>query len=460
MQKSEVQRAKSRAATLSMGSAVLLTAIKLSVGLATNSLAILALAADSFLDIAGSGTTYFSVRISGRPPDSEHLYGHGKMENLGVLMVTAILMITVGYLVFESVNRLFFSIVPVAPGVIGFAGLMASIAVDIGVSRHLKRTATKYNSPVLEANSLQFRMDIWTQSIVIVGLIFVSLGYSFADPFLAMLVSGYITYLGLGLGKKAIDVLLDRAPTDVVTRIDAAVKGVEGVVKYENLRVRTSGPQTFVDINIYVPRIFSLEKAHNIASEVESRIKEVAPDTDVMVHVEAEEDKENVVDKIRLIATGIPEIKGVHNLWVRRVEGVFEIDGHIQVSSEIPLSEAHIAATLLEDKLKKEFGGNSTVTIHIDTEVDRVFYQKPLKESTPSITKAVEKIVSGIKEVKSCDNVSLKHFDSELHVSISCTLKKDMAVKDAHAVAAKIEALITAKVDKVRKVFVHTEPPS
>jgi cation diffusion facilitator family transporter len=259
MQKSEVQRAKSRAATLSMGSAVLLTAIKLSVGLATNSLAILALAADSFLDIAGSGTTYFSVRISGRPPDSEHLYGHGKMENLGVLMVTAILMITVGYLVFESVNRLFFSIVPVAPGVIGFAGLMASIAVDIGVSRHLKRTATKYNSPVLEANSLQFRMDIWTQSIVIVGLIFVSLGYSFADPFLAMLVSGYITYLGLGLGKKAIDVLLDRAPTDVVTRIDAAVKGVEGVVKYENLRVRTSGPQTFVDINIYVPRLFSLE---------------------------------------------------------------------------------------------------------------------------------------------------------------------------------------------------------
>ncbi|MFQ6135338.1 MAG: cation diffusion facilitator family transporter [Nitrososphaerales archaeon] len=459
MQKNEAQRAKSRAATLSMASAAFLTVIKLSVGLATNSLAILSLAVDSFLDIAGSGTTYFSVRISGRPPDSEHLYGHGKMENLGGLLVTTILLITVGYLVYESLNRLF-TIVPIAPGVGGVAGLMVCIAVDIGLSWHLKRTATRYNSQVLEANSLQFRMDIWTQSIVIIGLIFVTLGYHIIDPLIALLVSGYIAYLGLGLGKKAIDILLDRAPADIVKRIDEAVKGVEEVVKYENLRVRTSGPQTFVDMRIYVPRIFPLEKAHNIASEVEGRIKGVVPDADVMVHVEAEEDKENVADKIRLIATSISRIKGIHDLWVRRVEGVFEIDAHIQVDSEISLSEAHEATSLLEDRLKKEFGSNSTVTTHIDTEVDRIIYQKPLKESTPSITKTVEKIVSSLEEVKSCDNISLKHFDSELHVSISCTLKKDLKVKDAHAVASKIEVLVTTKVDKVSKVFVHTEPPS
>ncbi len=458
MRETEAQKAKSRAATLSIISAILLTIIKLSVGLATNSLAILALAVDSFLDIAGSGTTYFSVRISGRPPDSEHRYGHGKMENLGGLLVTALLMITVGLLLYESLNRLF-RVIPVAPGILGFAGLAVSIAVDIGLSWHLKRTAIRYNSQVLEANALQFRMDIWTQILVIIGLFLVSLGYHIIDPVIAILVSGYIAYSGLGLGKKTIDVLLDRAPADIVKRIDESVKGVEEVVRYGNLRVRTSGPQTFVDMRIYVPRIFSLEKAHNIASEVEGRIKDVVADVDVMVHVEAEEDKENVADKIRLIATGIPRIKGVHDLWVRRVKGVFEIDAHIQVDSEIPLSEAHEAASLLEDRLKTEFGANSTVTTHIDTEVDRVIYQRPLDEKTPSLTKTVEKIVTDLEEVKSCDDISLKRFYSELHVSISCTLKRDLKVKDAHAVASKIEKQITRRVKKVSKVFVHTEPP-
>ena len=92
------QKAKKRAATLSITSATVLTAIKIALALATNSLAILALAIDSILDIAGSVTAYFSVLISGRPPDSEHRYGHGKIENIGGLLITGIIIITVGFL--------------------------------------------------------------------------------------------------------------------------------------------------------------------------------------------------------------------------------------------------------------------------------------------------------------------------------------------------------------------------
>lgn len=456
----EVKRVKRSAARFSIIAAVLLTVFKLSVGMVTNSLAILSLVVDSFFDIAGSTTAYLSIRVSGRPPDLEHRYGHGKIENLGGLLITSLLLVTMGNLAYEAFSRLF-KTVSISFVSIGLVGMMVCIVADLGVSWYLKRTATRYNSQVLEANSIQFRMDIFTQSLVIVGLVFVNMGYPSVDAFVALLVSGYIGYLGVGIGKKAVDVLLDRAPADIVRRVEDAVKGCEGVLRYEDLRVRTSGSQTFIDMRLYVPRVYSLEQAHNVASDVEKRVKDVVSDADVIVHVEAEEarGKEKAADKVRLIAAGVSGIKGVHDLWVRRVEGVFEIDAHIQVDSDLSLSEAHRTASLLEDRLKKEFGGDSIITTHIDTEVDRVIHQ-PLKETSLSVVKSVETMVLDLEEIKSCDNVSVKRFDNELHVSVSCTLKKDLKVKDAHAVAEKIEALITANVKGVSKVFVHTEPPS
>ena len=456
----EAQKAKKRAATLSIAAAVLLTSIKIALALVTNSLAIFALAVDSILDIAGSGTAYLSLRISGKPPDLEHRYGHGKIENFGGLLITGILIVTVCFLAYESINRLLFASTTISLNLFGIVGILFSIIIEIVVAWKLKRIAIRYNSQVLEANSLQFKMDIWTQSLVVIGLILVDIGYSTADSIIAIIVSIYITYLGLKIGVKSIDVLLDRVPINLVKKIENAVEGVEGVVKYENLRVRTSGPQTFADIRIHVPRIFSLEKAHNIASEVEGRVRNAIPDVDVLVHVEAEEGNEKMVDKIRLIATEIPGIKGIHDLWVRQVKNLIEIDAHIEVDSEAALSKAHITASQLENRLKKEFIEDSTITIHIDTEVDRVIYRKPENIRIPGLMKAIENILVNIDEVKKFGVINVKRFNNELHVSISCTLKKDLKVKDAHKVSEKIEEKIISSDKNVTKVFVHTEPPA
>ena len=454
------QKAKKRAATLSITSAILLTFIKITLALTTNSLAIFALAIDSILDIAGSGTAYISVRISGKPPDLGHRYGHGKIENFGGLLITGIIIVTVGFLVYESINRILYTSTIISFSVIGIIGIILSIAIEIVVSWQLKRTAIQYNSQVLEANSLQFRMDIWTQSVVIIGLILVDLGYNTADSLIAILVAVYIAYLGIKIGSKSIGVLLDRVPIDLVKRIEIAIEGVEGVTKYENLRVRTSGPQTFVDMQIHVPRIFSLEKAHNIASEVEEKVKNVIPDVDVLVHVEADEENEEIKDKIRLIATEIPGIKGIHDLWIRKGENLNEIDVHIEMNSEIALSKAHFTASQLENRLKEEFMKDSTITIHIDAEVDKIIYQKSGETQIPGLTRRIENILANIDEVKSLGQINVKRFNKEIHLSISCTLKKDMKVKDAHNVSEQIETQIIASENDVTKVFVHTEPPT
>ncbi len=452
------QQAKKRAATVSIISAILLTLIKIILALTTNSLAILVLSVDSFLDIAGSGTTYFSVRISGKPPDSDHRYGHGKIENLGSLIITIIILLTVGFFVYESIIRLVTNSAIISTSIIALFGIVVSISIDIILSQYLKRTATQYNSQVLEANSLQFKMDIWTQSIVIIGLIFVNFGYNNADSIIAILISGFIAYSGIKMGTKSIDVLLDRAPTNFVNRIESIVKKVDGVIKSENIRIRTSGPHTFIDMIIFVPRIFSIEKAHNIASEVEDRIKKDIPDADVLVHVEAEEGDKKVIKTIFQIASNIQGIKGIHDLWVRHLENLIEIDVHMQVNPDISLSEAHNIASIFEERLDKEFT-NTTITTHIDTEVNREIHQKPVRTEVSRIKKLVKTTVANIDEVNFFGNINLKHIGNEFHVSISCTLKKDLKIIDAHMVAENIEEKIMAIDKKVRKVFVHLEPP-
>ncbi|MCL4435364.1 MAG: cation-efflux pump [Thaumarchaeota archaeon] len=456
----EEHRVKSRAATFSIAVSIGLTILKLTVGLLTNSLAILSLAVDSFFDIAGSATTLLSTRMSSRPPDREHPYGHGKIENFAGLLVTSMLLITVSYLFYESFLRIL-NPVPVISETIGVVGMVIGIVVEFFFSSFLLRVGRRYNSQVLEANSLQFRMDIWTQSFVIVGLFFTSLGYPIVDPITALLISVYIAYLGVNIGRKAADALLDRAPSVLFKQVEEAVEGCVEVVKYDNLRIRTAGSQTFVDLRIYVPRIFTLDKAHNIASKVERRIMKAVPGADVLVHVEAEAETEGekAADQVRLIAANIPGIRGIHDIWVRDVEGVTEMDIHIQVDSELSLTEGHRVASKLEEQLRKEFGPTSRITTHIDVEVDRVVHQEPLV-TAPEIAQAVRKIISGVEEVERCVDVSANSLDGWIHVSVTCVLKKDMTVKEAHVVAEKIENLVTNQVAGVSKVFVHTEPPA
>lgn len=458
--RSEEHRVKSRAAKFSIAVSIGLTILKLVVGLLTGSLAILSLAVDSFFDIAGSATTLFSTRMSSRPPDREHPYGHGKIENFGGLLVTSMLLITVSYLFYESFLRIL-NPVPVASETIGIIGMGIGIVVEFFFSSFLIRVGRRYNSQVLEANSLQFRMDIWTQSFVIVGLVFTSLGYPIVDPITAILISVYIAYLGVNIGRKAADALLDRAPSVLVKQVEEAVEGCVDVVKYDNLRIRTAGSQTFVDLRVYVPRIFTLDKAHNIASKVERRIRKAVPGADVLVHVEAEAgtEGEKTADRVRLIATNIPGVRGIHDIWMRDVEGVTELDIHLQVDSDLSLTAGHRVASNLEARLRKEFGPASRIITHIDVEVDRVVHQEPL-ESAPEITQAVRKIISGVEEVERCDSVSANSLDDWIHVSVTCVLKKDMTVKAAHAVAEKIETLVISNIAGVSKVFVHTEPPA
>jgi cation diffusion facilitator family transporter len=285
---------KRSAALSSLVAAVGLTAMKAIVGLLTGSLGILAEAAHSGLDLVAALMTYIAVRISGKPADRTHLYGHGKVENLSALLETLLLLVTCGWIIREALHRLLFHKVEVEVTVWSFAVMATSIVIDYSRSRMLARTAKKYNSQALEADALHFETDVWSSAVVIVGLVCVKLGewapslgwLSEGDAVAALGVSVLVIWVCWQLGRRTVDALVDSAPAGMEQRILAAVSAVPGVRDCHNIRLRYSGPMLFIDLHVLVDGKQTLFEAHALTETIEGVIEQIVPRADVTVHPE------------------------------------------------------------------------------------------------------------------------------------------------------------------------------
>ncbi len=280
-----------------------LTGFKLIIGLTTGSLGILAEAAHSGLDLMAAVMTFLAVRISAKPADSSHLYGHGKAENLSALFETLLLLVTCFWIIYEATHRLLFHPIHLKITFWSFAVMTTSIVVDVSRSRILYRAAKKYNSQALEADALHFSTDIWSSYVVILGLICVKIsGHIPSMPFLhqadsvaAIMVGLIVVYISISLGIRTVQALLDVAPSGIEKKIISAVEILTGVTDCHNVRVRYSGSQLFVDVHVLVDGDQTLKEAHDLTEEIEGTIRRLIPNADVTVHPEP--NSETVLNK-------------------------------------------------------------------------------------------------------------------------------------------------------------------
>lgn len=286
---------KTGAALSSVIAAVALTSFKLVVGLLTNSLGILAEAAHSGLDLVAALMTFFAVRIADKPADREHLFGHGKAENLSALFETALLLITSIWIIYEAEHRLTSPQVHVEVSIWSFIVMATSIAVDVTRSRILRRAAKKYHSQALEADALHFSTDIWSSSVVLVGLVLVLISRAFpqfawlekGDAISALLVALIVIFVGGELGLRSIQALLDAAPKN--GEYDRIVKEVGRIRKVTNVhavRIRPSGASWFVDLHVTMDGDITLNESHRVTERIEATVHKILPHSDVTVHVE------------------------------------------------------------------------------------------------------------------------------------------------------------------------------
>ncbi|MCX6034254.1 MAG: cation diffusion facilitator family transporter [Chloroflexi bacterium] len=288
---------KRSAALSSVIAAIILTTFKLIVGLLTNSLGILAEAAHSGLDLVAAAMTFFAVQVSDKPADKEHPFGHGKIENLSALFETVLLLATSGWIIYEGIQRLFFVTVKVEASIWSFLVMGTSIVIDYTRSRILYKAARKYKSQALEADALHFSTDIWSSSVVIVGLIGLTIARYIhgldwmykADTIAALIVAIIVIFISVELGWRTVSALLDTAPRGLADKVEKVTASVNGIVDAHAIRIRASGAHTFIDMHVTMDGNCTLNEAHAATEVIEKAIHAIISPADITVHVEPAE---------------------------------------------------------------------------------------------------------------------------------------------------------------------------
>jgi len=283
-------REKKAVALSSVIASMFLTGGKLAVGLMTGSLGILSEAAHSALDFGAAVITYFAVQVSDKPADRDHHYGYHKVENLSALVETFLLLITCVWIIKEATARLIFKETALEVNFWSFAVIIISIVVDFSRSRALSRAAKKYHSQALEADAMHFSSDILSSLVVLLGLILVRFDIKLADPLAALIVAVLVIVASIRLGKRAVDALLDRAPTELNEIVINEILCINGVCECHKLRLRQSGPRVYGDIHVVIHREINFLEGHEISRAIEEKLS--AQGIDIVVHFEPEEEKQ------------------------------------------------------------------------------------------------------------------------------------------------------------------------
>lgn len=447
---------KKRVALISVFAAIFITGIKLVVGIETNSLGILSEAAHSGLDLVAALITYFAVRISDKPPDEKHHYGHGKVENVSAFLETLLLFVTCAWIIWEAIQRLIFRTPHVETSIWGFVVISVAIVVDFSRSRALSRVAKKYNSQALEADALHFSSDIWSSLVVIVGLFFVSFGYFWVDALAAIAVAFLVLFVSYRLGRRTIDALMDRVPDGVYEEIKSIVQTISGVEKIKNIRLRSSGGKLFIDATVSIRRTTPFMLAHGIMDRIEKSIHEKHGDADVVVHAEPlESGDETISDKVRMIVVG-RGVRVPHNLEVHHNNGRYQIDFDIEHQKGKSFVEAHELTSEIEKEIIQKLPSVERVTIHME-EFD-VDHNEISNESAAHLEDKVRSLVSAEKRILKCSDVNIIKIGEKYNLSLTCQFEKSKTLDEVHLIISELETILYTKLKEFRRITIHAEP--
>ena len=459
----EKQAEKQSVALNSVYAAVAITGLKVVVGITTGSLGILSEAAHSGLDLVAAAITFFSIRVSDRPADATHQYGHGKVENVSAFIETALLLATCAWIVYEATKRLFFHSVAIEPSVWAFLVLGISIVVDVWRSRRLRRIAEKYDSQALLADALHFRTDIWSSAVVVLGLLLVLAGRRYqiswlakADPIAALIVACIVVYVSWRLARQTIDALLDGAPAGVRTKIIGAIARVDGVLSVERVRIRRGGSKHFADVSVALSRNVTFQRSEQVVNEVAGTIRDLLPDCDVVVNATPRAShSESLFDRIRAVATR--NNLNVHDISVQDISGALHVEQHLELDERMSLRDAHDRVTRLEAEMRSEILEIASILTHIESEPATIETSDGMLHA-PGFERRLEGITRDFPEVIDTHELQFKRVGGRLYLSLHCTMQDHLPLARVHDIQTTIEGKIRRELPDVFRVLIHPEP--
>jgi len=461
---SQAMRAEKRmVATNSVLAALAITALKITVGITSGSLGILSEAAHSGLDLIAATVTLFSVRVSDKPADADHQYGHGKVENFSAFIETGLLLLTCVVIMYEAIKRLFFHRVEIEPTAAAFVVMFVSMGVDFWRSRALGRIAEKYDSQALQADALHFSTDIWSGGVVVLGLAIVLLGRKLgipwligADPIAAIFVAGVIVFVSSRLARKTVDALLDTAPAGARTQIISALGHVDGLLEVDRVRIRRAGNRYFADVSVGLSRGVTFQRSGQVAEEITQAVHRVLPNTDVVVHsAPRATSAENIFDRVRAVATR--HNLNVHDVSVQDLEGHLHVEQHLELDERLPLKQAHDRVTVLESDIRAEIPEIASILTHIESEPATIEPAEQLERDS-NLEARLKKVAREFTEIVDMHDLEVKRVRDRVYVSCHCTFDDELPLSRVHDISTALEIRFKQEAPELFRVLIHPEP--
>ena len=279
---------KLRTALISITVSICLIIIKTVFGFLTNSVSILASAADSFLDLTASSVNYFSIRKSEEPPDHDHRFGHGKAEGLAGLFQCFVIGISSLYIIYLSIEKLIYGgdIKSLDLGIIVIA---FSIIVSLILARYIKSVSKETESIALGADSLHYQVDVYTNVGIIIALLIIKFtGLEILDPIISIIIAIIILWSAREIVIQSVNILMDKElPEEVVSQIGSIIMSYEPEVRsFHKLKTRNAGTVKFIEFHVVMDHELTFVRSHDLAEEIVAEIKTQISNSEVTVHVD------------------------------------------------------------------------------------------------------------------------------------------------------------------------------
>lgn len=454
---------KTSAALGSALAAFVITFLKLATGLASGSLAMLSDAAHSGLDMLGSILTLLSVRVSDKPADEDHPYGHAKVENISAFVEMFLMVASSFWIIVEAIERMARHDVSLRFAGWPLAVLALSMAVDWWRSRRLRRVAEQTGSAALEADAAHFRADIWSSAAVFVGISLSWLGkiyrmraLRYSDSVTALMVAALILFLAWRVGRRSFITLVDATSAGTRSRVLAEVRQVDGVLSVDQARMRSVGATHFADLTLSLSRQLTFQRIEQLVQEATLAVQRVLPGADVVIRtVPRETETETIFDRVRAAASRNNVL--LHDVSVQNMGTGLRIEQHIEVDETLPLLKAHAFVRRIEDEIRRELPQVQEVLTHIESEPATI--EKPeFRTEDGSVERHLREAAAQLPEILDVHEVVVSRTGERFQLSCHCTMPDELAMQRVHEVITQLEDRFKLDYPSIDRVLIHPEP--
>lgn len=448
---------KKKVALFSLLLSIFLVITKIAIAYFTNSIGVFSEALNNSLDIVTVLITYIAIRISTRPADKDHTYGHGKYENLSAFLEIIIISALSFFIIYKSIQRIVYRNFVLNLNWYVFLILIISIALNIIRVFYIGKAAIRYNSFAFKADFLNYTSDIISSTIVVIGLLVANTGFYLADPIASIIVSIIVLIFSSRLLISTVRNLMDYIPREITDRVMEILKEVPEVKSVNKLKIHEVGNIKFINLEICLKSNLYLSQVERIKEKIKNKIRINIQGSEIILETKSLPSKDNIEAYVKEIILNQLYVKDIHNIFIYNVDNQIDISIHVELNKYLKLEETEKLTKVTEEKIKEKIWNIRSIYIHIEDSRSGESWNDITKKSERLITK-IKKEISLYVNPQTCHNFTILEKEGLYNLAFHCRLEKSLDVKEAHSIITKIEDNIKRKFENISEISIHVEP--